>query len=72
MLTAKNTKEDIQKTGENARYLVLDTLSSGVNPDFATFYLQSSIPRSLRNEYFVSKLKRIPSLKDMAKDAGRT
>ncbi|MDP4264565.1 MAG: tryptophan--tRNA ligase [Bacteroidota bacterium] len=78
MLTTKNTKEDIQKTAENARYLVLDNLSSGLDPDFATFYLQSSIPEVcemntlFQNLVTVPRLERIPSLKDMARAAGKS
>lgn len=78
MLTTKNTKEDIQKTAENSRHLVLDTLSSGVDPNLATFYLQSSIPEvSEMNTLFqnlvtVPRLERIPSLKDMARDSGKS
>jgi len=78
MLTTKNTKEDIQKTAENARYLVLDTLSSGVNPESATFYLQSAIPEVcemntlFQNLVTVPRLERIPSLKDMVRAAGKS
>ncbi|MEZ4991427.1 MAG: tryptophan--tRNA ligase [Saprospiraceae bacterium] len=78
MLTTKNTKEDIQKTAENSRHLVLDTLSAGVDPDLATFYLQSAIPEvSEMNTLFqnlitVPRLERIPSLKDMARDSGKS
>jgi tryptophanyl-tRNA synthetase len=78
MLTTKNTKEDIQKTAENARYLVLDTLSSGVDPGLATFYLQSAIPEVcemntlFQNLITVTRLERIPSLKDMVRAAGKS
>jgi tryptophanyl-tRNA synthetase len=78
MLTTRNSKEDIQKTAENSRHLVLDTLSSGVDPSLATFYLQSAIPEVaemntlFQNLVTVPRLERIPSLKDMARDSGRT
>lgn len=78
MLTTKNTKEDIQKTAENARHLVLDNISAGINPAHVTFYLQSAIPEVceintlFQNLVTVSRLERIPSLKDMAKDANKT
>jgi tryptophanyl-tRNA synthetase len=78
MLTTKNTKEDILKTAENARYLVLDTLSSGVDPGSATFYLQSAIPEVcemntlFQNLVSVPRLERIPSLKDMVRAAGKS
>lgn len=78
MLTTKNSKEDIQKTAENARHLVLDTLSSGVSPDLATFYLQSAIPEVcemntlFQNLVTVPRLERIPSLKDMVRATGKS
>jgi tryptophanyl-tRNA synthetase len=78
MLTTKNTKEDIQDTAANARWLVLDNLSSGLDPNFATFYLQSAIPEVcemntlFQNLVTVPRLERIPSLKDMARAAGKS
>ena len=78
MLTTRNTREDILMTAENARHLVLDALASGLDPEFATFYLQSAIPEvSEMNTLFqnlvtVPRLERIPSLKDMARDAGKS
>lgn len=75
MLTTKNTKDDIIKARENARQLVLGALACGIDPNKATFYLQSAIPEI--NEIYtlfqslinVARLERIPSLKEMAKDA---
>jgi tryptophanyl-tRNA synthetase len=75
MLTTKNTKEDILESAENARHLVLDSLAAGIEPERATFYLQSAIPEVCEiNTYFqnlttVPRLERIPSLKEMARDA---
>jgi tryptophanyl-tRNA synthetase len=75
MLTTKNTKEDILESAENARHLVLDSLAAGIEPDRATFYLQSAIPEVCEiNTFFqnlttVPRLERIPSLKEMARDA---
>ncbi len=77
MLTTKNTREHIQQTARNARDLVLDALAAGIEPEIATFYLQSAIPEvSEMNTLFqnlttVNRLSRIPSLKDMARDAGK-
>ena len=77
MLTTKNTKEDIAKVAENARHLVLDSLSAGIDPDHATYYLQSAIPEVcelntlFQNLITVPRLERIPSLKDMARDAAK-
>ena len=44
MLTTKNSPEHIAQVDANARLLVLDALSAGVEPETATFYLQSFVP----------------------------
>ncbi len=75
MLTTKNSKEDIAELTENARHLVLDSLAAGIEPERATFYLQSAIPEVceintlFQNLTTVPRLERIPSLKEMARDA---
>src|SRR2546427_10342077 len=72
MLTTKNTKEDIAQVAQNARDMVLDALAAGIEPEHATFYLQSAIPEVgdlntlFQNLVTVPRLERIPSLKDMA------
>jgi tryptophanyl-tRNA synthetase len=77
MLTTKNTREDIAQVAANARDMVLDSLAAGIDPQTATFYLQSAIPEvSELNTLFqslvtVPRLERIPSLKDMARDANK-
>ncbi|MEJ7837938.1 MAG: tryptophan--tRNA ligase [Thermomicrobiales bacterium] len=76
MLTTKNSPEDIARVDENAHHLVLDAISAGIDPDQVTFYLQSAIPEIhelaglLQSLVTVSRLERVPSLKDMARDAG--
>jgi len=75
MLTTKNTPEDIAKIDQNARDLVLDAISAGIEPDNVTFYLQSAISEMyeintlFQNLVSVPRLERLPSLKDMARDA---
>lgn len=75
MLTTKNTREDIARVSINARDMVLDSLAAGIEPERATFYLQSAIPEIcelntlFQNLVTVPRLERIPSLKDMARDA---
>jgi len=75
MLTTKNTREDIAQVSTNARDMVLDSLAAGIEPDRATFYLQSAVPEVcelntlFQNLVTVPRLERIPSLKDMARDA---
>jgi tryptophanyl-tRNA synthetase len=75
MLTTRNSREDILESAANARHLVLDSLAAGIEPGRATFYLQSAIPEVceintlFQNLTTVPRLERIPSLKDMARDA---
>jgi tryptophanyl-tRNA synthetase len=78
MLTTKNTREDILATVPNAVDMVLDSIAAGIDPDLATFYLQSGVPEIcemntlFQNLVTVPRLERVPSLKDMARDAGKT
>jgi tryptophanyl-tRNA synthetase len=75
MLTTKNSPEDIRQTDLLARGLVLDSIAAGIEPEQVTFYLQSAVREIhelftlLQNLVSVSRLERIPSLKDMARDA---
>ena len=77
MLTTKNSREDVLESAENARHLVLDSLAAGIEPERATFYLQSAIPELseintlFQNLVTVPRLERIPSLKEMARAAGK-
>jgi tryptophanyl-tRNA synthetase len=78
MLTTHNTKEDIDRVAENARGMVLDLLAAGIDPEKVTIYLQSAVPEvyelNLICEMLVSvnRLRRLPSLKDMARAAHLT
>ena len=75
MLTTKHLPEHIRETDTNARLLVLDSIAAGIDPERVTFYLQSGVHEIhemytlLQNLVTVSRLERIPSLKDMARDA---
>lgn len=75
LLTTKPSKEDIQKSRENTREMVLDYLACGVDPARCTIYLQSACDAvfklNLIFEMLVSlnRLKGLPSIKDMAKNA---
>ena len=77
MLTTTNARADIDQVSANARDMVLDQLSAGIDPEKATFYLQSAIPEVselntlFQNLVTVPRLERVPSLKDMARDAGK-
>lgn len=75
MLTTRNAPEDIAQVDARAGGLVLDALSAGIEPDQCVFYLQSAIPEVhelaglLQSLVTVSRLERLPALKDMARDA---
>jgi tryptophanyl-tRNA synthetase len=75
MLTTKNTAEDIGQIDKNARQMVLDQIAAGLDPANVTFYMQSAIPEMaeintlFQNLVTVPRLERLPSLKDMARDA---
>lgn len=75
MLTTKSSPEDIARSDKNARSLVLDALSAGLEPEQATFYLQSAVPEIheiaglFQSLVTVARLERLPALKDMARDA---
>ncbi|MFW5748789.1 MAG: tryptophan--tRNA ligase [Chloroflexota bacterium] len=75
MLTTKNQPEHIAEIDGNARELVLDAIAAGIKPENVTFYLQSAIPEIMemntlfQNMVTVARLERLPSLKDMARDA---
>ncbi len=75
MLTTKSAPADIARVDANARSLVLDALSAGIEPESVTFYLQSLVPEIhqiaglLQSLVTVSRLERLPALKDMARDA---
>ncbi len=75
MLTTRNSPEDIAQVDTRARGLVLDALSAGIEPDQCLFYLQSATPEVhelaglLQSLVTVSRLERLPALKDMARDA---
>ena len=76
MLTTKNSPEDIAQVDKNAHDMVLDQIAAGIDPEKVTFYMQSGIPEIhemytlFQSLVTVSRLERLPSLKDMARDAG--
>jgi tryptophanyl-tRNA synthetase len=76
MLTTKNSPEDIAQVDKNVHDIILDQIAAGIEPDKVTFYMQSAIPEIhemytlFQSLVTVSRLERLPSLKDMARDAG--
>jgi len=77
-LTTKPEKRHIMELSENVRDCVLDYLSVGLDPERVTIYLQSAVPEVLfLNLLFemlvtVPRLSRLPSLKEMARNADLT
>jgi tryptophanyl-tRNA synthetase len=75
MLTTRNSPEDIAEIDTHAHHLVLDALAAGIEPERVTFYLQSGVLEIhemytlLQNLVSVARLERLPSLKEMARDA---
>lgn len=75
MLTTRPTRDDIEAITENARGLVLDYLAAGIDPEKTVIYLQSAVPEVyelntlIQNLVTVNRLARLPSLKDMARNA---
>jgi tryptophanyl-tRNA synthetase len=74
-LTTKPEPDVIRAIPHNIREIVLDYLSVGIDPSLATIFVQSAIPETYElNLLFemlvtVPRLERLPSLKDMARDA---
>ncbi len=75
MLTTKNSAEEIAATADNARGLVLDCLSAGIDPAKSTIFLQSAVQETYElallfgNLVTVPRLVRVPSIKEMARAA---
>ena len=76
MLATRNAPEEIALIDQRARELVLDAIAAGIDPDRVTFYLQSAVPEVhelaglFQSLVTVTRLQRIPTLKQMARDAG--
>ncbi len=74
-LTTKPEPEYIKEIPMFIRETVLDYLAVGIDPDVSTIFVQSAIPETYQlNLLFemlvtVPRLERIPTLKDMARDA---
>jgi tryptophanyl-tRNA synthetase len=77
MLTTRSSAADIAAVRRNATDLVLDSLAAGLDPAHSVFFLQSAVPELaeisllLSSLVTVPRLERIPSLKQMARDAGK-
>jgi len=75
MLTTRPSKEDIFNLRENAYEVAIANLACGLDPSRCSIYLQSAVHAVYEmNAIFemlvtVPRLSRLPSLKDMARDA---
>lgn len=74
-LTTQPEKSNVENITENAREMVYDYLACGIDPAKSTVYLQSAVVETYElNLIFemlvtVPRLQRVPSLKDMARNA---
>ncbi len=74
-LTTRPERDHIRQIPGNVREMVLDYLAVGIDPAVATIFLQSAIHETyelnllLEMLVTVPRLERVPSLKDMARDA---
>ncbi|MBU0534037.1 MAG: tryptophan--tRNA ligase [Candidatus Omnitrophica bacterium] len=72
-LTTKSDPQSIGTVSQNIKDLVLDYLSVGIDPEKSTIFVQSKIPEIsefailLSMLVSISRLERIPTLKDMIK-----
>jgi len=75
VLTTRPEREHILEIRHNVREIVLDYLAAGIDPAKSTIFVQSAIPGiyelNLIFEMLVSvpRLERVPSIKEMARDA---
>jgi tryptophanyl-tRNA synthetase len=74
-LTTKPERESIKEIPIFIREIVLDYLAVGIDPNVSTIFVQSAVPETFQlNLLFemlvtVPRLERMPTLKDMARDA---
>jgi tryptophanyl-tRNA synthetase len=75
MLTTQPKAKQVAQVAQHVRDIVLDYLAAGIDPDMSTIFVQSAVPETyelnLIFEMLVSvpRLERVPSLKEMARDA---
>jgi tryptophanyl-tRNA synthetase len=75
LLATRPQKARVAQVARNVRGMVLDYLAAGIDPECSTIFIQSAVPGTyelnLLFEMLVSvpRLERVPSLKEMARDA---
>ncbi len=73
-LTTHTARADVARTRANAREIVLDYLSVGIDPERATIYVQSDVPEVAELQLLFSmlvsvpRLERVPTLKETMRD----
>ena len=73
-LTTHTAQPDVARTRANAREIVLDYLSVGIDPQRATIYVQSDVPEVAELTLLFSmlvtvpRLERVPTLKEVMHD----
>jgi tryptophanyl-tRNA synthetase len=76
VLTTQPEKDKVARVAHHVREIVLDYLAAGIDPAKSTIFVQSSVPETYELNLLlamlvsVPRLERLPSLKDMARDAG--
>jgi tryptophanyl-tRNA synthetase len=74
-LTTRPDKPSLAALPDNIRQMVLDYIAVGIDPQRSVIFLQSAVPETyelnllLEMLVSVARLERLPSLKDMARDA---
>lgn len=75
MLTTRPEKDRIGQVAGNIRGIVLDYLAAGIDPERSVIFVQSALPETYELSLLlgmlvtVPRLERLPSLKEMARDA---
>ena len=75
MLTTQPKKEQVAQVAQNVKDIVLDYLAAGIDPERSTIFVQSAVLETYELNLIldmlvsVPRLERLPSLKDMARDA---
>ena len=75
MLTTQPERAQVAEVARNVREIVLDYLAAGIDPEISKIFVQSAVPETYALNLLlgmlanVPRLERVPSLKDMARDA---
>ena len=76
VLTTRPERDHVRAIARNVREIVLDYLAVGIDPERSVIFVQSAVPAICELDVIfqmlvsVPRLRRVPSIKDMARDAG--